>query len=174
MMTTETLPGFEAFTSEDIADRLGVSVRTLWRLVRAGDFPPADISPNRKLKRWTAPLLRNWLAAQAGVDPAAISIKDAPACLSLPRLSAMITPQVAARMLGVDESTVRRMVDQGRLNGYHRPGCPASLLLVRAEVNILAVPVLVEKKELRGYTFGGAVRIKVENFEAYLQASRSI
>jgi predicted DNA-binding transcriptional regulator AlpA len=38
-------------TSQHVADRLAVSVRTLWRLVKRGEFPQ-PIRYNRKLVRW--------------------------------------------------------------------------------------------------------------------------
>jgi excisionase family DNA binding protein len=38
-------------TSQQVADRLAVSVRTLWRLVASGRIPP-PIRYNRKLVRW--------------------------------------------------------------------------------------------------------------------------
>jgi len=41
----------ELLTSQQVADRLAVSVRTLWRLVALGRFPP-PIRYNRKLVRW--------------------------------------------------------------------------------------------------------------------------
>lgn len=41
----------ELLTSQQVAQRLSVSVRTLWRLVAAGKFPQ-PIRYNRKLVRW--------------------------------------------------------------------------------------------------------------------------
>ena len=41
----------ELLTSQQVADRLAVSVRTLWRLVKRGEFPQ-PIRYNRKLVRW--------------------------------------------------------------------------------------------------------------------------
>jgi excisionase family DNA binding protein len=41
----------ELLTSQQVADRLAVSVRTLWRLVDRGVFPQ-PIRYNRKLIRW--------------------------------------------------------------------------------------------------------------------------
>ncbi len=41
----------ELLTSRQVASRLSVSVRTLWRLVAAGKFPQ-PIRYNRKLVRW--------------------------------------------------------------------------------------------------------------------------
>jgi excisionase family DNA binding protein len=41
----------ELLTSQQVADRLAVSVRTLWRLVDRGVFPK-PIRYNRKLVRW--------------------------------------------------------------------------------------------------------------------------
>ncbi len=41
----------ELLTSQQVADRLAISVRTLWRLVQKGRFPQ-PIRYNRKLVRW--------------------------------------------------------------------------------------------------------------------------
>jgi excisionase family DNA binding protein len=38
-------------TSKQVADRLNMSIHTLWRLVAAGKFP-APVRYNRKLVRW--------------------------------------------------------------------------------------------------------------------------
>ena len=43
--------GAELLTSQQVADRLAVSVRTLWRLVASGKFPQ-PVRYNRKLVRW--------------------------------------------------------------------------------------------------------------------------
>jgi predicted DNA-binding transcriptional regulator AlpA len=43
-----------------VAQRLAVSVRTLWRLVARGDFPQ-PIRYNRKLIRWKAAALDRYL-----------------------------------------------------------------------------------------------------------------
>ena len=47
----ERLAGPELMTSQQVAERLAVSVRTLWRLVAAGKFPQ-PVRYNRKLVRW--------------------------------------------------------------------------------------------------------------------------
>jgi predicted DNA-binding transcriptional regulator AlpA len=41
----------DLLTSQQVADRLSISVRTLWRLVARGSFPQ-PIRYNRKLVRW--------------------------------------------------------------------------------------------------------------------------
>lgn len=41
----------ELLTSQEVAKRLAVSVRTLWRLVAAGKVPQ-PVRYNRKLVRW--------------------------------------------------------------------------------------------------------------------------
>jgi excisionase family DNA binding protein len=43
--------GPELMTSQQVAEKLSVSVRTLWRLVAAGKFPQ-PVRYNRKLVRW--------------------------------------------------------------------------------------------------------------------------
>jgi excisionase family DNA binding protein len=47
----ERKTGPELLTSQQVAERLAVSVRTLWRLVAAGKFPQ-PVRYNRKLVRW--------------------------------------------------------------------------------------------------------------------------
>ena len=53
MMTTTKIETAapELLTSQQVAGRLAMSVRTLWRLVAAGKFPP-PVRYNRKLVRW--------------------------------------------------------------------------------------------------------------------------
>jgi excisionase family DNA binding protein len=53
MSTTQQEPKAVAdlLTSQQVADRLAVSVRTLWRLVAAGKVPQ-PVRYNRKLVRW--------------------------------------------------------------------------------------------------------------------------
>ena len=41
----------DLMTSQQVANRLAVSIRTLWRLVRAGKVPQ-PVRYNRKLVRW--------------------------------------------------------------------------------------------------------------------------
>jgi predicted DNA-binding transcriptional regulator AlpA len=47
----EAKGGAELLTSQQVAEKLAVSVRTLWRLVAAGKFPQ-PVRYNRKLVRW--------------------------------------------------------------------------------------------------------------------------
>lgn len=49
--STEPRSSPELLTSQQVAERLAVSVRTLWRLVAAGKFPQ-PVRYNRKLVRW--------------------------------------------------------------------------------------------------------------------------
>jgi predicted DNA-binding transcriptional regulator AlpA len=53
MMTTTKIETAapELLTSQQVAGRLAMSVRTLWRLVAVGKFPP-PVRYNRKLVRW--------------------------------------------------------------------------------------------------------------------------
>ena len=53
MTITETTPRTvpDLMTSQQVANRLAVSIRTLWRLVRAGKVPQ-PVRYNRKLVRW--------------------------------------------------------------------------------------------------------------------------
>ena len=43
----------ELLTSEQVANRLAISLRTVWRMVRAGKLPQ-PVRYNRKLVRWKA------------------------------------------------------------------------------------------------------------------------
>jgi predicted DNA-binding transcriptional regulator AlpA len=52
-------------TSTDVAETMGFSVRTLWRLVAKGDFPP-PIRWNRKLVRWSAEAIERYLTELCG------------------------------------------------------------------------------------------------------------
>jgi predicted DNA-binding transcriptional regulator AlpA len=50
----------DLLTPTMLADKLSVSIRTLWRLVERGDVP-APIRFNRKLVRWRAAEVQAWL-----------------------------------------------------------------------------------------------------------------
>ena len=52
----------DLLTSQQVADRLAVSVRTLWRLVARGSFPQ-PIRYNRKLVRWKKVDVERYIAA---------------------------------------------------------------------------------------------------------------
>ncbi len=49
--------------AQQVAQRLSISVRTLWRLVDRGKFP-RPIRYTRKLVRWKTSDLTDWLARQ--------------------------------------------------------------------------------------------------------------
>ncbi len=53
MSSVKTEQGVQAelMTSQQVAEKLAVSVRTVWRLVAAGKFPQ-PVRYNRKLVRW--------------------------------------------------------------------------------------------------------------------------
>lgn len=50
----------DLLTADDVADLLGVSKRTLWRLTAAGTLPQ-PIRFNRKLVRWKGAAVRAWI-----------------------------------------------------------------------------------------------------------------
>ena len=60
MTMAETRNSPELLTSQQVAERLSVSVRTLWRLVASGKFPQ-PIRYNRKLVRWKAADLNRYI-----------------------------------------------------------------------------------------------------------------
>jgi predicted DNA-binding transcriptional regulator AlpA len=63
-MAQDTKPEPDLLTSAASAERLNISVRTLWRLVATGQFPQPK-RYNRKLVRWPTQVVRRWLAQQA-------------------------------------------------------------------------------------------------------------
>ena len=54
----------ELWTAQQVADRLSMSVRTVWRLVAAKQLP-APKKFNRKLVRWLRQQVEDWINAQA-------------------------------------------------------------------------------------------------------------
>ena len=50
----------DLMTSQQVANRLAVSIRTLWRLVRAGKVPQ-PVRYNRKLVRWKTDELARYI-----------------------------------------------------------------------------------------------------------------
>lgn len=60
----ETPAGDELMSSQMVAERLDVSIRTLWRLVKAQKFP-APIRFNRKLVKWKRSEVEAFFAALA-------------------------------------------------------------------------------------------------------------
>jgi excisionase family DNA binding protein len=56
--------GAELLTSQQVAEKLAVSVRTLWRLVASGKFPQ-PVRYNRKLVRWKTVDVSRYIEALA-------------------------------------------------------------------------------------------------------------
>jgi excisionase family DNA binding protein len=54
----------DLLTSREVAKRLSISVRTLWRLLARGSLPP-PIRYNRKLVRWRTSDIERYVAALA-------------------------------------------------------------------------------------------------------------
>jgi excisionase family DNA binding protein len=52
----------DLLTSQQVAARLSISVRTLWRLVATGKFPQ-PIRYNRKLVRWKSSEVHDYIQA---------------------------------------------------------------------------------------------------------------
>jgi excisionase family DNA binding protein len=63
-MTVQQEPavGAELLTSQQVAEMLSVSVRTLWRLVASGKFPQ-PVRYNRKLVRWKSTEVMRYIEA---------------------------------------------------------------------------------------------------------------
>lgn len=62
LVQAEARSGPELLTSQQVANRLAVSVRTLWRLVAAGKVPQ-PVRYNRKLVRWKAVEVMRYIEA---------------------------------------------------------------------------------------------------------------
>ena len=58
----------DLMTSQQVANRLAVSIRTLWRLVRAGKVPQ-PVRYNRKLVRWKTADLTRYIESLSCVVP---------------------------------------------------------------------------------------------------------
>lgn len=68
-MATQPLPAADPqpnlLTSQDIADLLKVSVRTVERLIKRGDLPNPDLRLSRNMMRWKPETIRDWLASHS-------------------------------------------------------------------------------------------------------------
>ena len=51
-------------STEDVAQRLSISVKTLWRMRTAGEFP-APLTIGRRLKRWRPEDVEAYIEARA-------------------------------------------------------------------------------------------------------------
>ena len=60
LVQTEPRSNPELLTSRQVASRLSVSVRTIWRLVAAGKFPQ-PVRYSRKLVRWKTADVRRYI-----------------------------------------------------------------------------------------------------------------
>ena len=54
-------------SADDVAQRLGVSVVTLWRMRTAGEFP-APMTIGRRLKRWRPEDVEAYIEARAAAS----------------------------------------------------------------------------------------------------------
>jgi len=64
-MDTNTL-GLELLREAELRSRIKLSHSTIWRLVRAGKFPP-PLQLSTRAKGWRAADIEAWLAARAGI-----------------------------------------------------------------------------------------------------------
>jgi excisionase family DNA binding protein len=62
MTVQESGVGAELLTSQQVAEMLSISVRTLWRLVATGKFPQ-PVRYNRKLVRWKTTEVMRYIEA---------------------------------------------------------------------------------------------------------------
>lgn len=74
----------------EVADVVCVSVRTLYRMIAAGSFPPASLKTTRKIVRWSRDSVADWLRDQ-GVKldlppaPAPAPVEEPAAPVAKPR-----------------------------------------------------------------------------------------
>ena len=71
IILAEPRPSPDLMTSQQVANRLAISIRTLWRLVRANKVPQ-PVRYNRKLVRWKTTDLSRYIATlsvEARVGP---------------------------------------------------------------------------------------------------------
>ncbi len=52
-------------TPAQVAVRLGITVRTLWRYVKQGIFPPADLRVGERLIRWRRTTVDAWTGSKS-------------------------------------------------------------------------------------------------------------
>ena len=84
IITAEPRSSPDLMTSQQVANRLAISIRTLWRLVRAGKVPQ-PVRYNRKLVRWKTADLTRYIAAltvEARVGPCEQSPLRVDSCTS--------------------------------------------------------------------------------------------
>jgi excisionase family DNA binding protein len=60
---TNEVESRDLLTAQEVAGRLSMSVRTLWRMIERGKFP-APIRYTRRLVRWKKSDLLDWLGRQ--------------------------------------------------------------------------------------------------------------
>lgn len=53
-------------TAEQVAERLNVCRRTVFKLVAAGKFPEATLRLSKKLVRWSSAAVDAWIEAKGG------------------------------------------------------------------------------------------------------------
>ena len=58
-----------ALTDEEVAMAVGISRRTVWRLVSAGTLPAPRKIQGTRLVRWPLPVIEEWLAGLPPSDP---------------------------------------------------------------------------------------------------------
>ncbi len=159
-MTTTNIPA-ALLEADEVARIIGMSKRTLWRLVGAGRYP-APVRFNRKLVRFPASALQLWLADNGApvpseAPPVTLALakrerapalprppKAAPADSPLP--ADLVTAKIAGRVAGVSASAIYRWSRQGKLPHWRRGGrlfvrqADVLGMFVSSDVQALAVP----------------------------------
>jgi predicted DNA-binding transcriptional regulator AlpA len=59
-----SIPSLSILNARDTAKLLRIGIRTFWRWVQAGQFPPPDVRLGRVL-RWRRETIDAWLAGQS-------------------------------------------------------------------------------------------------------------
>lgn len=100
-MTTDN----QLMTAKDIAARLGLGIKTIYRLVQIGTLPqPIRLSP--KVIRWRRDDFERWLAEQAEQAQAAVENPPAPTVDVSPR--AVLTRDILGALARARRTYARR------------------------------------------------------------------
>jgi predicted DNA-binding transcriptional regulator AlpA len=65
---TSLCDGPVLLNAAEIAVKFGIGVRTFWRWVSEGRFPPAEIRAGSKIVKWRCTTVEAWIEAQANKE----------------------------------------------------------------------------------------------------------
>jgi predicted DNA-binding transcriptional regulator AlpA len=69
MSTTPSIPILEPpllLSVKEAAHLVGLSSRSVWRLVSTGQFPPADVRLGSRIVKWRRETVISWINSQTG------------------------------------------------------------------------------------------------------------